>query len=75
MEHFADGDMFDNTVETGWADVGQPLNQWGRPATKNFLAGSTPPLHTIRHLVSALADRTNEFDLHRLYGLLKVATS
>ena len=47
----------------------------GPAATKNFLAGSTPPLHTIRHLVSALADRTNEFDLGRVYGLLKVATS
>ena len=51
------------------------LNQWGQPATKDFLAGSTPPLQTIRHLVSALADRTNEFDLGRVYGLLKVATS
>jgi hypothetical protein len=51
------------------------LNQWGRPATKDFLAGSTPPLQTIRHLVSALADPTNEFDINRVYGLLKVATS
>ena len=47
----------------------------GSRQTKDFLAGSTPPLQTIRHLVSALADRTNEFDLNRLYGLLKVATS
>ena len=45
------------------ADVGQPSRQWGPPATKDFLSGSTPPLQTIRHLVSALADPTNEFDL------------
>jgi hypothetical protein len=51
------------------------LRQWGPPATKDFLSGSTPPLHTIRHLLSALADRKNEFDLNRLHGLLKVATS
>ena len=76
VEHFADGDVFDNTVETGWAQMSAShLNQWGRPATKDFLAGSTPTVDTIRHLVSALADRTNEFDLNRLYGLLKVATS
>jgi hypothetical protein len=76
VEHFADGDMFDNTVETGWAQMSAShLNQWGRPATRNFLAGSTPPMETIRHLVSALADRTNEFDLGRVYGLLKVAMS
>jgi catechol 2,3-dioxygenase-like lactoylglutathione lyase family enzyme len=66
VEHFADGDMFDNTVETGWAQMSAShLNQWGRPVTKSFLAGSTPSLQTIRHLVSALADPTNEFDLHR----------
>ena len=76
VEHYADGDRFDNTVETGWAQMSAShLNQWGRPATKDFLAGSTPPLQTIRHLVSALADPTNEFDLNRVYGLLKVATS
>jgi hypothetical protein len=51
------------------------LNQWGRPATRDFLSGSTPPVQTIRQLVSALADRDNEFDLGRLRGLLKVATS
>ena len=64
VEHFADGDMFDNTVETGWAQMSAShLNQWGPPVTPDFLAGSTPPLQTIRHLVSALADRDNEFDL------------
>ena len=31
VEHFADGDMFDNTVETGWAQMSAShLNQWGR---------------------------------------------
>ena len=45
VEHFADGDRFDNTVETGWAQMSAShLNQWGRPATKGFLSGSTPPV-------------------------------
>ena len=34
VEHFADGDMFDNTVETGWAQM--------RPATSTSGAGRPP---------------------------------
>jgi hypothetical protein len=52
------------------------LAQWGPPATKDFL-GITPgreSLRELRGMFAALRD-DNEFDLHSLRGLLKVATS
>ncbi len=76
VEHFTDGDMFDSTVDPGWAPfTASGLAQWGPRATGDFL-GISP-----RHLrgeapamVTALRAR-NEFDLHRLIGLAKVARS
>ena len=77
VEHFSDGDLFDSTLEPGWEPMSASgLAQWGPPATKDFL-GVKPgreSLRELRAIVTALrAD--NEFDLHRLRGLLKVATS
>jgi hypothetical protein len=77
VEHFTDGDMFDCTLEPGWAPLtASGLAQWGPPATRDFL-GIKPgreALRELRTMVDALrAD--NEFDLTRLFGLLKVATS
>jgi catechol 2,3-dioxygenase-like lactoylglutathione lyase family enzyme len=75
VEHFADGDMFDNTVEAGWAPMtASGLAQWGPPVTRDFL-GAKPSPGLIRDLVSALADSGNEFDARRLIGLLKAAAS
>ena len=77
VEHFADGDLFDSTLEPGWSPMtASGLAQWGPPVTKDFL-GLTPGPEALRELVStarALRD-DNEFDLTRLRGLLKVATS
>ncbi|MGH3523763.1 MAG: VOC family protein [Mycobacterium sp.] len=77
VEHFTDGDMFDNTLEPGWAPFTRSgLAQWGPPATKDFL-GITPgreSLQELRGIVRALRTDT-EFDLNRVRGLLKVATS
>ncbi len=77
VEHFADGDLFDSTLEPGWEPMSASgLAQWGPPATKDFL-GVTPgreSLREVRAMVSALRD-DNEFDLQRLRGLLKVASS
>ncbi len=76
VEHFADGDMFDNTLEPGWASfTASGLAQWGPPVTKDFL-GITPRAlpHEARSVVNALRD-DNEFTLSRLRGLLKVAGS
>jgi hypothetical protein len=75
VEHFADGDMFDNTVEVGWAQMSASgLSQWGPAVTRDFL-GAKPSVHLISDLVSALRDGDNEFDLRRLVGLAKVASS
>ncbi len=76
VEHFADGDMFDNTLEPGWAPfTASGLAQWGPPVTKDFLGinpGALP--HEARSVVNALRNN-NEFTLTRLRGLLKVANS
>ena len=76
VEHFADGDLFDATVAPGWAPfTASGLSQWGPPVTKDFLGTSprTAPREALS-MIGALRDH-NEFDLHRLLGLLKVATS
>jgi hypothetical protein len=76
VEHFTDGDMFDNTVQPGWAPLtASGLAQWGPPATKDFLGtDSKSARHELVSMITALRGR-NEFDIKRLIGLLKVATS
>ncbi|CAN5456637.1 VOC family protein [soil metagenome] len=76
VEHFADGDMFDNTLEPGWAPfTASGLSQWGPPVTQDFLETSPRSArHQITAMVDALRD-DNEFDVHRLLGLMKVARS
>ncbi len=76
VEHYADGDMFDNTLEPGWAPfTASGLAQWGPPATKDFL-GTSPrsARHEVASMVSALRE-DNEFNLRRMIGLLKVAAT
>ncbi|MFE3261655.1 VOC family protein [Nocardia sp. NPDC059091] len=77
VEHFSDGDMFDCTLEPGWAPMSASgLAQWGPPATRDFL-GLSPgreSLREVRSILDALRE-DNEFDLRRLRGLLKVANS
>jgi catechol 2,3-dioxygenase-like lactoylglutathione lyase family enzyme len=78
VEHFSDGDRFDNTLEPGWAPMtASGLAQWGPPATKDFL-GVKPGLETLRELraiTRAVRADDNEFDRTRLRGLLKVVSS
>ncbi|RNM11672.1 VOC family protein [Nocardioides pocheonensis] len=77
VEHFTDGDLFDCTLEPGWAPMtASGLAQWGPPATKDFL-GLAPGRESLTEaaaILRALRD-DNEFDLSRLRGLLKVASS
>lgn len=77
VEHFSDGDLFDCTLEPGWAPMSASgLAQWGPPVTKDFL-GLSPrreSLHELTGMFSALR-HDNEFDLQRLRGLLKVAST
>jgi len=78
VEHFTDGDMFDNTLEPGWAAfTATGLTQWGPPVTKDFL-GIRPgreSIEELRSMLTAVRDDDNEFTLSRLRGLLKVAKS
>ena len=76
VEHYADGDMFDNTLEPGWAPfTATGLAQWGPPVTKDFLG--TDLKSARRELVSMISAlrASNEFDINRLVGLLKVPVS
>lgn len=76
VEHYADGDVFDNTLETGWAPfTATGLAQWGPPVTNDFL-GIEPKYarEEIGAIVTALRGN-NEFDVRRLMGMLKVARS
>ncbi|MFE6923037.1 VOC family protein [Nocardia sp. NPDC057663] len=77
VEHFSDGDLFDSSLEPGWAPMtASGLSQWGPPVTKDFLgiAPGSESLRELRAIADALLD-SNEFDLRRLRGLLKVAKS
>lgn len=76
VEHFTDGDMFDDTLEPGWAPfTASGLAQWGPPASKDFLGIDSKSLpHEARSIIAALRGN-NEFDLSRLRGLLKAANS
>jgi hypothetical protein len=77
VEHYSDGDLFDNTLEPGWAPMAASgLAQWGPPATKDFLGIKPGPqaVHELRTVLRALRE-DNEFDLAAVRGLLKVASS
>ena len=76
VEHFADGDLFDDSLEPGWAPfTASGLAQWGPPVTKDFLdANPRAARHQAAAMFTALRGE-NEFDLNRLIGLLKVAGS
>ena len=78
VEHFTDGDMFDATLEPGWAAfTATGLAQWGPPVTKDFLgiAPGRESIDELRSMMTAVRDQDNEFTLTRLAGLMKVATS
>ena len=76
VEHFADSDMFDNTLEPGWAPfAASGLAQWGPPATRDFLGTDFKSArHELVSAITALGAR-NEFNISRLVGLLKVPVS
>ncbi|MBV8928869.1 MAG: VOC family protein [Mycobacteriaceae bacterium] len=76
VEHFTDGDMFDCTLEPGWAPfTASGLAQWGPPVSKDFLGTSPRSLPYEARSVIAGLRADNEFDFTRLRGLLKVAQS
>jgi hypothetical protein len=77
VEHFSDGDMFDNTLEPGWAPLAASgLYQWGPPPSRDFLGVGSPraAASELAAMVDALR-HDNEFDVSALRGLFAVANS
>ncbi len=76
VEHFSDGDMFDCSLEPGWAPFSASgLAQWGPPPTKDFLGTSTKSLPREALSVARALRAENDFDSRRLRGLSKGASS
>ena len=70
VEHYTDGDLFDNTLEPGWAPLtASGLSQWGPAVDKKFL-GAKPSPQLVREVITALRE-DNEIDLSRLVGMAK----
>lgn len=76
VEHFADGDLFDDSLAPGWAPfTASGLAQWGPPATRDFLGTDTRHAREELRAIAAGLRARNEFDITRLIGLVKVARS
>lgn len=76
VEHFTDGDLFDSTLQPGWAPfTASSLAQWGPPASKDFLGTNPKSIPQEAQSIFAALRSDNEFDINRLIGLLKVANS
>ena len=78
VEHFTDGDMFDCTLQPGWAPMtASNLAQWGPAPSKDFLGVGTPreTAREVALMLDALRHNDNEFDVSALRGLFTVANS
>jgi len=74
FEHYTDGDVFDSTMEPGWAPLSvSGLAQWGPRATAEFTGTKDP--HVVVAAIKALHDKGNEVDLRALRGLIKAMSS
>jgi catechol 2,3-dioxygenase-like lactoylglutathione lyase family enzyme len=74
FEHYTDGDVFDATMEPGWAPLSvSGLSQWGPRATAEFTGTNDP--RVVVAAIKALTDKGNEVDLRALRGLIKAMGS
>jgi catechol 2,3-dioxygenase-like lactoylglutathione lyase family enzyme len=74
FEHYTDGDVFDSTLEPGWAPLSvSGLAQWGPKATADFTGAREPGV--VVAAVNALREAGNEVDLRALRGLIKAMNS
>jgi catechol 2,3-dioxygenase-like lactoylglutathione lyase family enzyme len=74
FEHFADGDMFDCSLEPGWAPLSvSGLAQWGPKATREFTGAGDPG--TLAAAIKALREQGNEVDFAAIRGLVKAMQS
>jgi hypothetical protein len=72
VEHFTDGDMFDNTLEPGWEPLtGSSLAQWGPRVPPEFM-GAKPSLQLVRDVVSGLRG-DNDYTLPKLAAMVQGA--
>lgn len=71
VEHFADGDLFDSSLEPGWAPMtASGLAQWGPPVTRDFL-GTAPSPAKLREAYAALHAGDTELTAARLLALMR----
>ena len=74
FEHYTDGDVFDATMEPGWAPLSASgLSQWGPKATAEFTGTNDPRVAVAA--IEALRDKGNEVDVRALRGLIKAMSS
>ncbi|HEX2804715.1 MAG TPA: VOC family protein [Kineosporiaceae bacterium] len=74
FEHFADGDMFNCSLEPGWARMSvSGLAQWGPKATREFTGAGDPA--TVVAAIKALREQGNEVDFAAIRGLVKAMSS
>jgi catechol 2,3-dioxygenase-like lactoylglutathione lyase family enzyme len=74
FEHYTDGDVFDATMQPGWAPLSRSgLSQWGPKATAEFTGTNDPRVAVAA--IKALTDKGNEVDLRALRGLIKAMSS
>ena len=67
LEHYTDGDVFDASMEPGWAPLSvSGLAQWGPRATAEFTGTNDP--RVVVAAIKALRDKGNEIDLRALRG-------
>jgi hypothetical protein len=72
VEHFTDGDMFDNTLEPGWEPLtASSLAQWGPRVPPEFM-GAKPSPQLVRNVVSGLRG-DNDYTLPKLAAMVKGA--
>jgi catechol 2,3-dioxygenase-like lactoylglutathione lyase family enzyme len=74
FEHYTDGDVFDSSMEPGWAPLSvSGLAQWGPRATAQFTGTNDP--RVVVAAIKALREKGNEIDLPALRGLIKAMSS
>jgi len=74
FEHYTDGDVFDCSVQAGWAPMSvSGLAQWGPKATAEFTGARDPGV--LIAAIKAVTERGNEIDFAALRGLIKAMGS
>ena len=71
FEHYTDGDLFDCSMQPGWAPMSASgLAQWGPKATAEF-TGTSPDPAVVLAAIKALTDKGNDVDFAALRGLIE----